>query len=308
MSGSLLPAALRYVEQVARSGSIGRAAKELNVAGSAINRQILQLERLLEAALFERVARGMRPTPAGEVVVTLARRWHVDLRETTAALRQLRGVDQGHVQLVAMDSHVNTCLPPFIATLADAHPRITLGVEVASTDTAVASLLGGTADLAAVFNLQPRRELHVLWSASLPFGCVVAPGHRLAGKQSVSLQEVAAHPIALQSPQLAIRRHLEARHGWLFTGEQKMVETNSLQLVKILARGGAYVAFTSELDAAPELRDGSLLFLPVRDEGAEPQSVSIAIDGRKPLSRMVRVVGDLLIAAIEACLEEARSR
>ncbi len=41
---TLVPAALRYLEQVARSGSIQRAARELNVAASAIDRQILKLE------------------------------------------------------------------------------------------------------------------------------------------------------------------------------------------------------------------------------------------------------------------------
>ena len=60
MRGSLVPSALRYVDQVARFGSIQRAAKELNIAASAVNRHILLLEHELGVALFERVARGMR--------------------------------------------------------------------------------------------------------------------------------------------------------------------------------------------------------------------------------------------------------
>ena len=52
MPHSLVPAQLRYVDQVARSGSIQAAARELHVAASAINRQILQLEEELEAPLF----------------------------------------------------------------------------------------------------------------------------------------------------------------------------------------------------------------------------------------------------------------
>ncbi len=103
-----------------------------------------------------------------------------------------------------------------------------------------------------------------------------------------------------------IRRYLEARHGWLFTDPQKAVVTNSLQLVKQLARSGRYIAFTSELDAAPELIDGSLIFLPVRDKGAEPQTVSVAIDARKPLSRIGRIVADLLTVEIKASLDKAR--
>jgi DNA-binding transcriptional LysR family regulator len=307
MPASLVPAALRYADQVARSGSIQRAAKELNIAASAINRQILQLEGVLGVPLFERVAKGMRLTPAGDAIVTLARRWHSDERRAAADLQQLQGIHQGHVRLVAMDSHVNGFLPDFVLQLAREHPRISLEIEIGSTDAAAAALAGGAADIAAVFNLSPRRDLHVLWSAELPFGCVVAPAHPVSANKSISMQEAAGHPIALQSRALMIRRYLETRHGWLFTEGQKVVETNSLQLVKNLARSGHYIAFTSELDAAPELMDGSLVFLPVRDKGAEPQTVSIAIDSRKPLTRIGRIVADMVAANIKQCLVNVRT-
>lgn len=80
---------------------------------------------------------------------------------------------------------------------------------------------------------------------------MVAPNHPLARQQTTSLQEVTAYPIALQNKMLAIKRYLDARHEWLFSETRKMMETNSLQLVKLL---GNFVAFTSELDAAPERR------------------------------------------------------
>jgi hypothetical protein len=76
--------------------------------------------------------------------------------------------------------------------------------------------------------------------------------------------------------------------------------------VKILARSSNYVAFTSELDAAPEILDGSLVFLPVRDKGAEPQTVSVALDGRKPLSKIAKIVADRLTQCIAEDLKGVR--
>lgn len=306
MRASLVPPALRYAEQVARSGSIQKAAKELNIAASAIDRQVLLLEQQLGVELFERLPRGMRLTAAGDALVTLTRRWRTDERRMASDIQQLRGVHQGHVRLAAMDSHANGFLPHFIERLAADHPRISLEVEVASPDDVLAALLAGTVDVAAIFNLQPRRDIHVLWSADLPLGCVAAPGHDLARGLTTSLQAAVAHPIALQSKALVIRRYLDARHGWLFTDPQKAVVTNSLQLVKQLARGGRYIAFTSELDAAPELIEGALVFLPVRDKGAEPQSLSIAIDARKPLSRVGRIVAEILTEEVARCLDDVR--
>lgn len=307
MPSSLLPIALRYVDQVARSGSVQGAAKELHVAASAVNRQVLKLEQELGVALFERLPRGMRLTPPGDALVTLARRWRQDERRLAAEIRQMQGVQQGHVSLIAMDSHSTSVLPRLVAWLGEAHPRITLSIETASSDEAVAALLAGKADVAAIFNLPPRRELLSLWSAELPLGCVVAPGHALATARTVSLQQVAAHPIALQSKALSIRRYLEAHYSWLFGEGRMRVETNSLQLVKALARAGQHVALTSELDAAPELIEGSLRFVPVRDKGAQPQTVSVAVEAGRPPGSVVKLVAQALADAVQACLDEVRA-
>jgi DNA-binding transcriptional LysR family regulator len=307
MPASLLPLALRYVDQVARSGSIQGAAKELHVAASAVNRQVLKLEQELGVPLFERLPRGMRLTSSGDAIVTLARRWRHDERRVAAEIRQMQGIHQGHVRIVAMDSHSTSVLPRLVARLVAEHPRISLSLETVSSDEAVAALLAGKAELAAVFNLPPRRELLSLWSCALPLGVIVAPGHALAQAQTVSLQEVSAYPIALQSKALLIRRYLEAHYSWLFNEARSRVESNSLQLVKMLARAGQHVALTSELDAAPELIAGTLRFVPVRDKGAEPQTISVAVDAGKPLSPIVKLVAGLLAEEMQGCLDEVRA-
>jgi hypothetical protein len=163
------------------------------------------------------------------------------------------------------------------------------------------------AEVAAVFNLSPRRELLALWSSELPLGCIVAPGHALAAQETVSLQEVCAFPIALQSKALLIRRYLEAHYHWLFNDARLRVETNSLQLVKMLARQGSHVALTSELDAAPELLDGTLRFIPVRDKGVEAQTISLAVDAGRPPGPVVKLVAGLLAESIQQRLDEVRA-
>ena len=306
MPQSLVPPNLRYLDQVARSGSIQAAAKELHVAASAINRQILQLEEQLGAPLFERLPRGMRLTVAGDAAVTLARRWRQDARRLESEIRRFQGQHQGHVTLHAMDSHATSVLPALVASLGASHPLVSLSVNLGSTDEALGALMAGTADIAAVFNLPPRREVLSLWRAELPFGCVVAPDHPLAAARSVSLQEAAAYPVALQSRALAIRRYLDAQYGWLFDPTRGRFESNSLQLVKHLALGGGYVVFTSELDAAPELAQGLLRFVPVRDKGAEPQTIAIAVDATRPPGPLVKVVAEHLQAEIERALAASR--
>ncbi|WPB56367.1 LysR family transcriptional regulator [Xylophilus sp. GOD-11R] len=308
MRHSIVPAVLRYIDQVARSGSIQQAARELHVAASAINRQLLQLEEALGVPLFDRLPRGMRLTPPGDAIVTLARRWREDERRMAGTIRQMQGVHQGQVRMMAMDSQTTSAIPRLVEALAVAHPRVSLSVEVGSTDEAVSALLAGHVEVASVFNLEPRRELVALWSAPLPLGCIVAPGHALAAGDSTSLQEVCSHPIVLQSKALLIRRYLESHYRWLFGEGPQRVETNSLQLLKQLVASGRYVALTSELDAAPELAAGTLRFLPLRDQGVDAQSVDVVIDARKPMSAVARIVARLLEQSLAACLAQARGQ
>ena len=154
-------------------------------------------------------------------------------------------------------------------------------------------------------NLHPSREMRVIATEALPLGCVVAPSHDLVRQGgphgTVTLQQVARHPVALQDRSLVIRRHLDANHGWLFAGRSPPVETNSLQLLKALARSGRYAAFTSELDAWAELQDGTLRFVRVGDAGAAAQSVCVAI-GARNASRTVQRVAEMAADAVRACL------
>lgn len=307
MSRSIVPAVLRYVDQVAKSGSIQAAARELNVAASAVDRQILRLEQDLGVPIFERLPRGMRLTASGEAVVGMARRWRGDSRHMVAEVFRLQGMQQGQVHIWAMDSHASSFLPRMVDRLCVEHPRISLAIEVAGTDAAASALLSGLADLVIAFNLPPRREFNVLWRLELPFGCVVAPGHPLAGESSLHLRQLAGQNVVLQSRSLAIRSFLDLHYNWVLAEASNRVETNSLQLLKGLACSGRYVAFTSELDAANELAEGALRFLQVRDQGAMPQNVAIAADASKPVASIVRIVAEAAADAIETRIEAARA-
>jgi DNA-binding transcriptional LysR family regulator len=307
MSRSLLPVALHYFDRVATTGSIQAAARAQNVAASAIDRQIIGLENRMGVKLFERLPKGMRLTAAGKVLVELVHRWRAEERNAVAEIFLLQGVQQGQVNLFAMDSHATSILPQLVRNIAAAHPLINLSIQLGSTDEAVAALLSGRADLIITFNLPQRREVRQLFNCVLPFGCVVAPDHPLLNQSEVRFQDAVAYPIALQNRSLPIRMFLETQYSWLFAEPHGCIETNSLHLVKNLVRSGNYVAFTSELDAAPELASGSLRFIPIAEIEAVPQTSSIAIDASKPLNSLVEIVADCAAMVIESALSTARA-
>src|SRR5258708_36090359 len=91
------PRVLTYVDAVARCGSIRKAADALNVASSALNRQILDLEIDIGAPLFDRLPRGVRVTSAGEAFLVYARLVISELKAVESRIEQLRGLVRGQV-------------------------------------------------------------------------------------------------------------------------------------------------------------------------------------------------------------------
>ena len=92
---------LKYFDMVVRLGSIRQAADRLNVASSAINRQIIKLEKYLGTPLFERLPRGMRLTPAGEVLIGHVRNTLRDFDAVLAEIEDFKGSRKGIVAVAA---------------------------------------------------------------------------------------------------------------------------------------------------------------------------------------------------------------
>jgi DNA-binding transcriptional LysR family regulator len=81
---------LRYVDEVARAGSIRKAAEQLHVTASAVNRRVMDLEEELGAPLFERRARGVRLTAAGELFVRYIREQSGDVERMKSQIEDLK--------------------------------------------------------------------------------------------------------------------------------------------------------------------------------------------------------------------------
>ena len=90
---------LKFVETVARTGSIRRAAEQLAITSTALNRRILALEEELGYPLFERLPSGVRLNTAGEVFVDFIRRQSSDFERVKSQLADLAGVRRGHINI-----------------------------------------------------------------------------------------------------------------------------------------------------------------------------------------------------------------
>lgn len=283
-----MPRALQYFEQVAQLGSIQAASRELGISASAIHRQITAIEDELGELLFERKAKGMSLTPAGLLLLDIARDWRLDNARLWSVVQANRGVEQGQIRVAAMDGMVNGFVPELVAEIARRFPQVEVRLEITNPVQAVKGVRNGDFDIAAVVNVAPDDNLRFHWTRQFRLGCIAAPSHPLADRDRVSLTELTDYPAVFQDASLSIRRLLEARHGWIFEKAANPVSVNSIQLMKLLVGSGNYVAITSEMDAGPEIRAGKLRFVPIGDEDLFRQNFAVISNAQIPESTAVK--------------------
>ncbi len=137
---------------VAEKGSLRAAARELGMSQPALTQSIGELERELGAALFERRARGMSPTPVGERFLLRARVISTETRRAREEVAQLIGSDQGEVTVCLSSAAHITLLPMALPLFQKRYPEVRLRLIEGPFRTVEARLRDGSVD----FYIGPR--------------------------------------------------------------------------------------------------------------------------------------------------------
>jgi DNA-binding transcriptional LysR family regulator len=253
---------LHYVDEVARSGSIRKAAEHLNVTSSAVNRRIMDLEQELGAPLFERMARGVRLTAAGEVFVHYLREHNGNVERMKSQIEDLKGFRRGTVRIACSQALALEFLPREIAQFRQRHPLVAFDVKVVDHEQAMVALAAYEADLVLVFRPPFLASFQPLMSLEQRVAAVMAASHPLAGKRTIRLRDCAAYPVALPERSIGGRQLLEevsARTGLAFN---IAAESNSFEFLRGLVTYAGLISFQIRIGTLP---DSNKLGLVARD-------------------------------------------
>jgi DNA-binding transcriptional LysR family regulator len=288
---------LRYLDEVARCQSMRQAGERLNVAGSAINRQILALEESLGTKIFERHPHKVVLTAAGEVLIEHVRRTLRGMDHTVGQIEALKGLQWGEISVGISSGLAGTLMPLLVARVRHMFVNIKLTVRVMSATDIAAALAGDDLDLGLGFNL-PIAGLQVLARKSAPLGAVVAPRHPLSERSSVSIDECAAYPVCVARTPLTLRQCLETAFESASIPFRPAVETDSVELMRCMALEEPYVTFLTPFDTFRERRAGLLVHVPVRRVFATPEMLVLACR-KKGSSPLASRTGEVLRSALD---------
>ena len=142
---------LRVLDAVARHGSVTRAAHELHYSQPSVSHHLARLEAETGAQLLQHVGRGIRLTPAGQLLADRAAEIIGRVAAADAELAAHVGLTSGRVRLAGFASAIGSLVPRAFAALSGMHP----GLRVTLTDTHPAESLellrAGSVDVAIIF-------------------------------------------------------------------------------------------------------------------------------------------------------------
>lgn len=281
---------LKYLDEVARSGSIRKAAARLNVASSAINRQILALESEIGTPIFERMPRRLRLTSTGEVLIAHVRETIKSHQRVEAQIEAFKGLTRGEATIATMNGLAAGPLPRFLGGILDQHPRVLLRLRVLPFDQMTNAVLAGEADMALTYNPPNSPGLRVVASHDLFIGIVVSPKHPLTRRRSLRLTDCIEFPIAVADSSMTIRPVVDLAFSRANLFLQPTIETNSIELMKKIARTGQAITFLNGTDVAEEVAAGEIRHLPVQELGTQPISLKLLVRARGGLDRFPSLV------------------
>jgi DNA-binding transcriptional LysR family regulator len=193
------PRLLATFREVAVRGSFSAAADALGFTQPAISQHISRLEKALDTRLLERDARSVRPTLAGETLLRGADAVLEQLRRLESDVRSAAGMARPALRVGAFQTTAAGLLPGAVADLRSRHPDVLVDLTIIEPGPGVERISAGTLDVTMVIEsaLSPLpvvdgiEYVHVFED---PMMVALPIGHRLAGRTSIELGDLAEEP------------------------------------------------------------------------------------------------------------------
>ncbi|MEW2132027.1 LysR family transcriptional regulator [Streptomyces sp. NPDC005435] len=190
---------LHILRAVADHRTVTAAAAALYLTPSAVSQQLTALEQETGHRLVERGAKGVRLTPAGEILLGHTNLVLAQLERAEAELAAYGKGEAGTVTLAAFATGIAGVVAPAVTRLARSAPGIGIRVQDAEGDESLRMLLDRRVDVAVTVEYRGAppaddpRLTHVPLYAE-PFDAVVPLAHRLADAPVIPLADLAKDP------------------------------------------------------------------------------------------------------------------
>ena len=286
--------ALRYFLEVVRTGSISEASTRLNVASSAISRQIAGLEEALGTPLFERRPRGMVASAAGEMLAAFAFRTALEADRLVQDIDALHGLRRGQVRVATSEGFAIEFLPQAIADFREKYPGIVFQLLVSAPAEVTRRVREGETDIGVTFSRTMQSEIKVESRQVAPMMAVMRCGHPLARFETLSLSQMSEYPLALPDTGTTIRQLFDIVVGQQRLTLEPAVVSNYVEALHNFAIMSDTISIAAEVTVRYRAARGELVMIPIRDRGMDARHIEVQTLVGRTLPMVVRLFLEFL--------------
>src|SRR3954465_10220255 len=249
---------LEIIRAIADTGSFTAAGEKLHVSQSAISRQILLLEDELGEAVFHRIGRRIRITPAGESLLQLSHRVFQDLQDTVSAISDKQESLKGTMRLVGGMTGCLYVFPALLSEMRRIHPHLDLKITVGTAERSLSMLRSGAGDLGLITLPVDAADLVAVPVLEEELLLVTYPAHPLAEKKPITPADLnRQHFIVFETGSIT-RKLVEEFFSREQIKPEIVMETENVEIIKAMVRHGIGISIIPWQAAAAEVRNKQL--------------------------------------------------
>lgn len=268
---------LRYLDEVARQGSIRKAASVLNVTSTSVNRKIIQVEEQLGVRLLDRSAEGVELTTSGRIILEHCRKTLYDYDRTKALLGDIRELKTGHLNIQVIDSVAFGFLPKVLEQFGGAYPGISLSVTVAQPDEVVNSVASGEADIGIAFNKALHPSVRVVAEKVAPIGVVMSIDHALAERASLSIEDMSGYPLVRTLDARGRNSIVDQEIASIASPLRTQIYSNTLAIARQAILANQAIGIYTKIGFLDEIMQKKVKFVPIRDTSLNNYRIGLLV-------------------------------
>jgi DNA-binding transcriptional LysR family regulator len=283
---------LKVFLTVASEKSFSRAAEKLLRTQPAVSLALQRLEHSLGEKLIDRGGKDLLLTDAGRIVLDFARRFENLEREMDTALSELRDNSAGRLAIGANES-TTLYLLQHIENYRRVYPKVKVQVRRSLSSKIPVQLIDGDLEMGAIsYDPEDTRLVsRIIYTDHLCF--VVSPGHRLAGRGTVSITELGqetfiAHNVVSPYREVVVREF--QRHHVPLIMDVEMPTVESIRRMVQMKEGSA---FLPHMCVAQEIAQGTLCEVRVEELNVE-RKIRLVYPARRALSHAAQAFLDMV--------------
>jgi DNA-binding transcriptional LysR family regulator len=239
---------LRAFCHAARSGSVSAAADKIFLSQPTVSLQIQALEREFDTVLFERRGPKIRLTPEGQILFQMAEPLvdGMDGLHDAFAI-QCGRVDQGVLNIAAGESTILYILPGPVRSFVEQYPGIELKLHNVTGRDGLAMLRSDEADLAVGSMLEVPDDIHYRPFVTYRPTLITPLDHPLAGRESVTLEEIAPFEMILPPRHLSTWRMVDMVFKQHELAYRVTLEAGGWEVIKKYVELGLGISIVTDL-------------------------------------------------------------